>query len=424
MIVRSSPATARLIINGPTWSAGALIHDSIAFEYRGVRYYDYVPGHSYSPAIYGWAYSPWAIPVSYDWGWGLAPWLSGGYFAPEPYYRSATLWLTDYLIAANLQAAYQAGLKAGQAPADHSNAPPSGGPAATTQIPVSRMVKHMIANEVMQQLADEQTVATNPPPEPNNTHVANALNHRKRVLIVSINLSVSQADGQECELTPGDVIWRLGNAAESDKKVQVGVLSTKQNDCSVSVKPTVAADDLREMEDTFHEQLNSGLQMLAEKSGTGGLPKAPDTGTTSTDVPAPAAEVEVVDQLAALRVQADQAEYRAAQEAQSSGDLRAALALFQDLAGKPGPTQAQAQVRAQQVTQLIANANHSGGTVGIRTDRPRERTGVTHAMTATSSPNATVGAHPSRSPNANAIRSNPPGPKPAAPPKSTPPPPK
>ncbi len=132
------------IINGPTL-VGALFRTYRRFEYRGVRYYDYVPGHSYSPAIYGWAYSPWAIPVSYDWGWGLAPWLSGGYFAPEPYYRSATLWLTDYLIAANLQAAYQAGLKAGQAPADHSEAPPSGGPEAHNPNPSEPDVRHMIA---------------------------------------------------------------------------------------------------------------------------------------------------------------------------------------------------------------------------------------------------------------------------------------
>ncbi len=148
------------------------------------------------------------------------------------------------------------------------------------------------------------------------------------------------------------------------------MLSTNENDCSVIVKPTVAADDLREMEDTFHEQLNSGLQMLAEKSGTGGLPKAPDTGTTSTDVPAPAAEVEVVDQLAALRVQADQAEYRAAQEAQSSGDLRAALALFQDLAEKAGPMRSRAQERADQVAELVADAKDSTGIIGNLTVQP------------------------------------------------------
>jgi len=63
---------------------------------------------------------------------------------------------------------------------------------------------------------------------------------------------------------------------------------------------------------------------------------------------------QISDQLGA---QAAQQQFNAADKAQSSGDLKGALAQFNALAGKPGPMQAQAQTRAQQVSQLIADAN-------------------------------------------------------------------
>ena len=83
------------------------------YEYRGVRYYGYVPARYYRPVFYGWAYNPWVSPVYFGpaaWGWAGAPWFAmyGGYFTPYPVYPSASFWLTDYLMAANLQAAYQA----------------------------------------------------------------------------------------------------------------------------------------------------------------------------------------------------------------------------------------------------------------------------------------------------------------------------
>src|SRR5215831_13236645 len=81
-----------------------------SYSYRGYCcYYGYHPAYYYAPVYYGWAYNPWPAPVYYSWGWGPAPWYGyyGGYFAPYPAYPSAAFWLTDYLIAANLQAAYQ-----------------------------------------------------------------------------------------------------------------------------------------------------------------------------------------------------------------------------------------------------------------------------------------------------------------------------
>ena len=73
-------------------------------------YYGYYPPYYYHPAYYGWAYNPWPAPVAYGWGWGGAPWYGyyGAYYEPYPVYPSAAFWLTDFVIAASLQAAYEA----------------------------------------------------------------------------------------------------------------------------------------------------------------------------------------------------------------------------------------------------------------------------------------------------------------------------
>ena len=96
------------------------------YGYRGTYLDVYAPARYYPAGFYGWAYNPWSAPVAYSWGWGAAPWYGnyGGYFAPYPVYPSAAFWLTDYLIATSLQAAFaaqaadaqQAAMTAGVAP--------------------------------------------------------------------------------------------------------------------------------------------------------------------------------------------------------------------------------------------------------------------------------------------------------------------
>jgi hypothetical protein len=88
-------------------------------SYRNQIYYRYVPGYYYAPAFYGWAYSPWVTPVTFGWGWGYAGWYGfyGGYFGAAPFYAGPNFWLTDYVLAADLQAAY----------AEEVGAPRSGG---------------------------------------------------------------------------------------------------------------------------------------------------------------------------------------------------------------------------------------------------------------------------------------------------------
>jgi hypothetical protein len=72
------------------------------------------------------------------------------------------------------------------------------------------------------------------------------------------------------------------------------------------------------MHNNFREQLDSGLKTLAEKSGTGGLPKAPDTQASAGEVPPPAPDRNVDTQLADQQKEATQAEAEVRQEVQTA----------------------------------------------------------------------------------------------------------
>ena len=118
--------------------------------WRGGYYNVYAPGFFFRPAFYGWAYNPWARPIGWGWGWGGAPWFGfyGGWFTPYPTYASPALWLTDYLISQNLEAAYAAHQEGGE------EAVAGGGDAVLTPD-----VKEQIAEEVRAQIALENQEA-------------------------------------------------------------------------------------------------------------------------------------------------------------------------------------------------------------------------------------------------------------------------
>jgi hypothetical protein len=293
------------------------------YEYRGYHYYGYVPGYYYHPVFYGWAYNPWVSPVYYGpaaWGWAGTPWFGvyGGFFTPYPVYPSASLWLTDYLLAANLQAAYQAQAEAnaggqGPAPADNPGPPPDNGPSASNQTPLSPEMKQAIADEVQRQLAAEKDAAANPvasaQPAPASDQVPDALNPAERVFVVASNLDVAaQTSGQECSLTAGDVVMRLADTPDTNQNVTASIQSSKKGDCVTGDTVAIGVQDLQEMHNQFRAQLDSGLQALADNSGKNGLPKAPDTATEAGEVPPPAPDAGVAQQLTAQQQQADQTE--------------------------------------------------------------------------------------------------------------------
>ena len=70
----------------------------------------------------------------------------------------------------------------------------------------------------------------------------------------------------------------------------------------------VGVDDLQEMHNHFQEQLDNGMKEMAAKQGTGGLPKAPDTSTTASDVPPPPPDASAAKTLDDQQTAADQTE--------------------------------------------------------------------------------------------------------------------
>jgi hypothetical protein len=315
------------------------------YYWGGHNYYGYYPGYWYHPGFYAWGYHPWGAPVYWGigaWGWGGAPWYGfyGGYFAPYPVYSSPAFWLTDYLLASSLQAAYAARAEA-NADAMAADAQASGGggggadggdqaPAASSNtVTLTPEVKQAIAEEVKAQLAAQEQQASSqgggggaaaPAPANASAQVPPALDPAQRTFVVDSDVSVV-ANGQECGLTAGDVITRLTDTPDGDNTVTASVAASKKSDCAAGQAVAVKVDDLQEMYNHFQEQLTSGMGELAKKQGTGGIPKAPDTATTASDVPTPKPDDTAAKTLQDQQQQADQTESQVKQETAAGGGL-------------------------------------------------------------------------------------------------------
>jgi hypothetical protein len=305
------------------------------YGWGGRTYYGYYPGYWYHPGFYGWGYQPWGVSLAWGvgaWGWGGAPWYGfyGGWWNPYPVYAAPYFWLTDYLIAAQLQAAYAARAEDNADAAAAADAGGSGGgdaapAAAAAPVALSPEVKQAIAEEVKAQLAAQQqqaqagagsapaaapAAATDTPPP--------ALDPAQRTFVVDSDVS-AVANGQECGLTGGDVITRLTDTPDADNAVSASVSATKKGDCPSGQTVSVKVDDLQEMYNHFQETLTSGMGEMAKKQGTNGMPKAPDTGTTASDVPPPQPDTTAAKTLQDQQAQADQTEAQVKQETASGG---------------------------------------------------------------------------------------------------------
>ncbi len=259
------------------------------YGYRGLHFDVYAPGFYYHPAFYGWAYHPWGRPIYYGWGWGGAPWFGyyGGFFAPAPFYPSAALWLTDYMVAQDLQTAYAAHQEAGEAapvPQD------SGGPALTPE------VKQEIAEEVNGQIAlenqEQQQNAQNQDIDPGSSGIARMLSDgQKHVFVVGSALDVTDSNQNECALSDGDVLALTSPPPPDATAADLTVLASKGgNECGKTSTVTVQVTDLQEMQNHMRELIDQGLQELQSKQGQGGLPQAPPDAQAQP-VPAQYAQV-------------------------------------------------------------------------------------------------------------------------------------
>jgi hypothetical protein len=327
-----------LVRNGNTYVSRTYVVNNVTYTsvYRQYSYggyccyYGYAPAYYWHPVYYGWAYNPWPAPVYYGWGWTAAPWYEyygPYYYAPYPVYPSAAFWITDWMIAASLQSSYEASVQVGELDPLGPEFPLVAGlgripvaPDLSRNVVLTKEIKDQLTEEIKMQLAADQAEASKGKSSAGSSGggTVPALDPKWRTFVVHNELSVV-ADGDECSLTEGDVISRVSDTPDQDKNLDVKVLAGKKNDCGVGKQVGVSLDDLEEMHNHFREQITAGMKELANKQGTGGLPKAPDTGTQDGEVPPPAPDSSAAKALKDQQAEADKTEADVKQEAASSG---------------------------------------------------------------------------------------------------------
>jgi hypothetical protein len=288
------------------------------YYYHGYPYYGYVPGYYYAPGYYGWAYNPWASPVYYNWGWGAAPWYNpyGYYFAPYPYYGAPYFWLTDYMVAATLAAAYES------ANASNLNSQP-GYLAASYRVPddnkskdvvLTPEIKKMLADEIKMQIAKDKDAAAAQGGSAvaalgggSDDQTPPSLDPDFTVFVVSTDLNVT-VNGDTCALTPGDFIHREVDAPGSDGAVAVKVVGSKKEDCPVGSDTRIQLEDLNDMYNHFREQLDAGMKELSEKQGKNGIPAGPAANPKTNPEGQAAPDLTVQSDLEKTQAEADEAE--------------------------------------------------------------------------------------------------------------------
>jgi len=302
------------------------------YPYHGVYLDVYAPTRYWAPGFYGWAYNPWAVPVAYAWGWGAAPWYGfyGAYFAPYPVYPSAAFWLTDYLVAASLEAAYAAQVAAAQQAAADQAAAAAGGPPE-----LSPDVKALIADEVKRQLALENQEAgqnaQNQDVDPGSSGIARMLSdNQPHVFIAGGSLDLVDSGGVECAISQGDVL-EVQSAPPPDANGATAIILAIKGpaECHKADIVTVGFNDLQDMQNHMRETIDTGLGELQSKQGQGGLPQAPPSAQAAPSQAAFAAVAPPPDPNAASEIQqqtqaADQSEQEVASAAPAPADNAAA----------------------------------------------------------------------------------------------------
>ena len=266
------------------------------YRFGGVVLYHYVPTVFYAPGFYGWAYYPWVAPFSFRWAWFGEPW----YLGPNPYfvaygaYPSASLWLTDYVIGQTLSTAYQlhedALAENGDELTDASSSAdeesePSRALAADTTAPIDAETKATIEQEIKEQIALDNAGAAKLANEGSSGDLPSALRGANYVFVVSANLDVSTADQETCALEPGDILRLTEPPVDGTAVVQLRVASSKRMDCPAGVRVGVSLQDLQDMQNNFHSQVELGLGTLRANQGRGGFPAAPPDTVVAPPLP-------------------------------------------------------------------------------------------------------------------------------------------
>ena len=314
------------------------------YGWRG-RYLDvYAPRYYYPYGFYSYAYAPWAVPVAY--AWAPAPWYApyAYYYAPYPVYAAPSLWLTDFVFAASLAAAYDAGRDSATAPysaslmrqpdpaassaaadwllaarraADLLVGPADATEASTTLTPeVKQMVSDEVQLLIQQESADARAASQGRDVDPAASNVVHLLeDNRPHVFLAGTDLDVVTSSGAECAISEGDVLRVASGPAPGADTVSAAILASKRgnSECAVAAIVSVSMTDLQDMHNHMRQSVDDGLSDLQNKQGQGGLPAAPESATgAKTEAPfaagAPPPDTSAGIEIAQQASQADSAE--------------------------------------------------------------------------------------------------------------------
>jgi hypothetical protein len=246
--------------------------------------------------------------VVYVWGWAGSPWYGyyGGYFSPYPAYASPSLWLTDYLVAATLESAYQERMAANSMPVNNY----AGGQ------PMTPETKQAIAEEVRRQI-DVQRMEQNQVSSGGGS-VTTIFSDNAQHVFVANSSYIYDSNVGECTVSEGDVLQMTGAPPANTASADVVVLSSRGQDCPRGSTVSAPLQDLQEMHNAMMATVDRGLGEMQAKQGHDGIPALPPGSAGTTDSPY-AAEAQpdpnVAGELDGVVQETDRAERQAIEQA-------------------------------------------------------------------------------------------------------------
>jgi hypothetical protein len=306
---------------------------------RAFAYETFVPAVRFPAVYYAWALGAWSHPVAYAWGWRARPWYPtyGLLFTPYPVYSSPDLWMTDYILAQNMQTAYQAqtavpapqpsppagAYPSDTAPAGYSSetppagyageAPPAADPgempgaaysgdaapgAQPSDVPplpqpgdaapaplatppaVTPQIKAQLNEEIKVQLQDQQAAAAMPATlTTQGGPPALRPNHVFFQVVQPLEVPAG-AGNRTCSLSADDYVRRTGGMSDDDWKIPVVVELSGPSDCPVGLQTRIGLNDLNAMENEQEAQVMQAMQAASRSMGPNGPPSGPGAGPT------------------------------------------------------------------------------------------------------------------------------------------------
>jgi hypothetical protein len=266
---------ARAFDHRTFYDRGQLTHQFYRpYNFGGTTLDVYAPQRFYPGSVYQWATSRYRAPLVPSWNYvsTSAPWFTHyrDYFTPEASYSSPIGWLTDFVLATSLIAAYDTHRPAASAPAAPSSAAPAaavsqGAAAPAPTAAITPQVKDMVADEVDRQVKQESLEARasaqdKQPPEGSGSVVEELNDREPHVFVVAADLDLVDPGGRRCMISEGDVVQVISAANRETSTAQAVVLASKGGmECERAAQVDIALSDLQEMQNHMRETIDQGM---------------------------------------------------------------------------------------------------------------------------------------------------------------------